>query len=128
MKYKLKRVKPGAYLGEVIKYDIKTAGKTGRTYINLYIDLYVEEQSVDIHTAYCLDPGRNLQIMRIMKEVGGLKKNGEADFDKLLDFCFWINVSDNSYGELIVNSMKVAYDEETEEPEEDIEEEFEEGE
>ena len=119
MKYKLKRVKPGAYLGEVIKYDIKTSGKTGRTYINLYIDLYVEEQSVDIHTAYCLDPGRNLQIMRIMKEVGGLKKN---------DFSFWINVSDNSYGELIVNSMKVAYDEETEEPEEDIEEEFEEEE
>lgn len=63
-----------------------------------------------------------------MKEVGGLKKNGEADFDKLLDFSFWINVSDNSYGELIVNSMKVAYDEETEEPEEDIEEEFEEEE
>ena len=51
MKYKLKRVKPGAYLGEVIKYDIKTSGKTGRTYINIYIDLYVEEQSVDIHTA-----------------------------------------------------------------------------
>lgn len=36
MKYKLKRVKPGAYLGEVIKYDIKTSGKTGRTYINIY--------------------------------------------------------------------------------------------
>lgn len=128
MKYKLTRIKPSSYLGEVKNYDVKTSGRTGRTYINLYIDLYVDDQEVDIHTAYCLDTGRNLQIVRIMKAVDGLKKGGEADFDKLLETCFWVDVSYNSYGELTVDSMKVAHEDELEEPEEDIEEEFEEEE
>lgn len=126
MKYQLTRVKPNSYLGEVKNYDVKTSGRTGRTYINLHIDLYVEEQEVDIHTAYCLDTGRNLQIVRIMKDVGGLKKGGEADFDKLLEPYFWVNVSYNSYGELTVDSMKVAHEGELEEPEDDFEEESEE--
>lgn len=86
-------IRPGSYLGEVKNFNIKTSDRTGRTYLNLYLNLYVEEQEVDIQKSYCLDMGRNLHIMRIMKEVEALKKNGEANFDKLLEYYFWVNVS-----------------------------------
>ena len=69
--------------------------------------------------------GRNLHIMRIMKEVEALKKNGEANFDKLLEYYFWVNVSYDQYGQLTVNSLKVVQEGELEEPEDEIEEEFE---
>ena len=63
--------------------------------------------------------------MRIMKEVEALKKNGEANFDKLLEYDFWVNVSYDQYGQLTVNSLKVVQEGELEEPEDEIEEEFE---
>ena len=60
-----------------------------------------------------------------MKEVEALKKNGEANFDKLLEYYFWVNVSYDQYGQLTVNSLKVVQEGELEEPEDEIEEEFE---
>lgn len=122
---KLISIRPGSYLGEVKNFNIKTSDRTGRTYLNLYLNLYVEEQEVDIQKSYCLDMGRNLHIMRIMKEVEALKKNGEANFDKLLEYYFWVNVSYDQYGQLTVNSLKVVQEGELEEPEDEIEEEFE---
>ena len=124
-KMKLISIRPRSYLGEVKNFNIKTSDRTGRTYLNLYLNLYVEEQEVDIQKSYCLDMGRNLHIMRIMKEVEALKKNGEANFDKLLEYYFWVNVSYDQYGQLTVNSLKVVQEGELEEPEDEIEEEFE---
>ena len=54
-----------------------------------------------------------------------MKKNGEANFDKLLEYYFWVNVSYDQYGQLTVNSLKVVQEGELEEPEDEIEEEFE---
>ena len=125
--FKLTKVNPGTYLGEVTYYNVKTSDRTGKTYLNLYLKINVEEeQEVDVQKSYCLDMGRNLHIMRIMKAVGGLRKGGEADFDKLQEHYFWVDVSYDSYGQLTVDKLIVAKDEELEEP--DIEEEFEEEE
>lgn len=123
MKFKLERIKPGEYLGVVNDYDVKTSGTTGRTYLNLYLNIDAGGKEINVHTAYCLDIGRNANIVRLMKEVGGLGKDGDANFDKLLESYFWINLTYDKYGMLSVDSMKVAHEDELKEPEEEFEEE-----
>lgn len=92
--FKLIKINMGTYRGEVANYNVKTSDRTGRTYLNLNLKLYAKEgQEVKVQKSYCLDPGKNLHIMRVMKDVGGLKKNGNADFGKLLEYYFWISVS-----------------------------------
>lgn len=127
MIYKLKKINTGTYVGEVTYYNVKTSDKTGKTYLNLYLKIYVDdEQEVDVQKSYCLDTGRNLHIMKLMKAVGGLKKGGEADFDKLKECYLWVDVSYDQNGQLAVDKLTVAKEEELEEP--DIESEFEEEE
>lgn len=125
MKYKLERIKPGEYLGVVNDYDVKTSGTTNRTYLNLYLNIDAEGKEIDVHTAYCLDIGRNANIVRLMKEIGGLGKDGNANFDKLLEPYFWVNLTYDKYGMLAVDSMKMAHEDELEESEDSIEDEFE---
>lgn len=126
-KIKLVKVNPDTYLGKITDYNVKTSERTGKTYLNLYLTIYVdEEQEVEVQKSYCLDIGRNLHIMRLMKAVGGLKKGGEADFDKLQEYYLWVDVSYDQNGQLTVDKLTVAKEEELEEP--DIESEFEEEE
>lgn len=54
MKYKLKKINTGIYLGEITYYTVKTSDKTGKTYLNLYLKIYVdEEQEVEVQKSYC---------------------------------------------------------------------------
>jgi len=66
--------------------------------------------------------------MRVMKDVGGLKKNGNADFGKLLEYYFWISVSYDDFGQLYVEKLRVVHEDDEYEPEDDIEDDFEEDE
>ena len=110
--FRLIKINIGTYRGEVVNYNVKTSDRTGRTYLKLNLKLYAKEgQEVNVQKSYCLDPGKNLHIMRVMKDVGGLKKNGNADF-----------------GQLYVEKLRVVHEDDEYEPEDDIEDDFEEDE
>ena len=127
--FSLIKINIGTYRGEVVNYNVKTSDRTGRTYLKLNLKLYAKEgQEVNVQKSYCLDPGKNLHIMRVMKDVGGLKKNGNADFGKLLEYYFWISVSYDDFGQLYVEKLRVVHEDDEYEPEDDIEDDFEEDE
>lgn len=116
---KLIEAKEGIYQGEVRDYNIKTSDRTGLTYINLNITIEVLEYEIDVQKSYCLDMGKNLPIMKIMEEVDGLDRYGDADFDKLLNYRFMVAVSYDKYGQLVADEIEVMMEDEYEEGEDE---------
>lgn len=84
----LLKLRSGLYIGRIKSYNIKTSCKTGLTYLNLTLTIKVEGRKVDLQKSYCLDIGKNINIVQIMKDVDGLKENGEVNFKKLYNHFF----------------------------------------
>lgn len=69
---KLSYLKAGLYRGEVKEYNVKTSDRTGKTYLNLNLDINAFGQQIEVRKSYCLEPGYNFQIMKLMEEVEGM--------------------------------------------------------
>lgn len=83
-KVRLWKLNPGAYLGRVRDYNIKTSKRTNKSYINLELDLLVDGQKVDVVKSYCLSMGSNYLIISLMK-AAMTSINGVARSADLID-------------------------------------------
>lgn len=77
---KLSYLKAGLYRGEVKEYNVKTSDRTGKTYLNLNLDINAFGQQIEVRKSYCLEPGYNFQIMKLMEEVEGIDRSGVVNF------------------------------------------------
>lgn len=107
---RLLKLRSGLYIGRIKTYNIKTSGKTGLTYLNLTLTIKVEGRKVDLQKSYCLDIGKNINIVQIMKDVDGLKENGEVNFKKLYNHFFKVAITYNKWGEPFIEELQVAED------------------
>ena len=106
----LLKLRSGLYIGRIKSYNIKTSCKTGLTYLNLTLTIKVEGRKVDLQKSYCLDIGKNINIVQIMKDVDGLKENGEVNFKKLYNHFFKVTITYNKWGEPFIEELQVAED------------------
>lgn len=80
---KLLKLTPGIYTGKIKTYNTRTSNKTGLTYLNLTVTINANGQKVDFQKSYCVDPGKNMDIIEIMEAVDGV----DADERRERDSC-----------------------------------------
>ena len=95
---KLLKLTPGIYTGKIKNYNTKMSARTGLTYLNLTVTIKANGQKVDFQKSYCLDPGKNMDIIEIMEAVDGV----DADVY-------------NKLGQPFISELQVAEDFEVEE-------------
>lgn len=113
----LSYLKAGLYRGEVKEYNVKTSDRTGKTYLNLNLDINAFGQQIELRKSYCLEPGYNFQIMKLMEEVEGIDRSGVVNFDKLYDYELMVGIYYDDHGQLVVDKIETI-------PEEDFEEDY----
>ena len=109
---RLLKLRPGMYTGEIKNYNIKKSDRTGRSYLNLIVTINVKIHKKDLQKSYCLDIGKNINIVRIMEDIDGLNADKEADFEKLYEYLFDVTVAYDKYRQIIVEELRVADEEE----------------
>lgn len=114
---KLSYLKAGLYRGEVKEYNVKTSDRTGKTYLNLNLDIDAFGQQIEVRKSYCLEPGYNFQIMKLMEEVEGIDRSGVVNFDKLYDYELMVGIYYDDHGQLVVDKIETI-------PEEDFEDDY----
>lgn len=103
---KLSYLKAGLYRGEVKEYNVKTSDRTGKTYLNLNLDINAFGQQIEVRKSYCLEPGYNFQIMKLMEEVEGIDRSGVVNFDKLYDYELMVGIYYDDHGQLVVDKIE----------------------
>ena len=112
---KLYKLLPGIYTGKIKTYNTRRSGRTGLTYLNLTVTINANGQKVDFQKSYCLDAGKNMDIIEIMEAVDGVDADEEADFEKLYDHFFKVSIVYNKLGQPFIAELQVAEDFEVEE-------------
>lgn len=76
---KLYKLIAGIYTGKIKTYNTRRSNKTGLTYLNLTVTINANGQKVDFQKSYCLDPGKNMDIIEIMEAVDELQSSSNSD-------------------------------------------------
>lgn len=111
----LQKLKSGIYTGKIKTYNTRRSTRTGLTYLNLTVTINANGQKVDFQKSYCLDQGKNMDIIEIMEAVDGVDADEEADFEKLYNHFFKVSIVYNKLGQPFIAELQVAEDFEVEE-------------
>ena len=112
---KLLKLLAGVYTGKIKTYNTRRSGRTGVTYLILPVTINATGQKVDFQKSYCLDPGKNMDIIEIMEAVDGVDADEEVDFEKLYNHFFKVSIIYNKLGQPFISELQVAEDFEVEE-------------
>lgn len=104
----LQKLKSGIYTGKIKTYNTRRSTRTGLTYLNLTVTIKANGQKVDFQKSYCLDPGKNMDIIEIMEAVDGVDADEEADFEKLYNHFFKVSIVYNKLGQPFIVELQVA--------------------